>query len=669
MIEEKVYTPKPVLKPVQFGPNPLTQVISAENHARLMQHLIGLCAQWEHERRRRIAQMEQTEIDLLGLVLAQGPDCARKKSRKKGEGAAVPDAIYPFGYLALQEFATQIAATVFPAEAPYAVAAAPSFRQQGQALVQAFRHQGLQFDHRNNIHATLFDMIALDLGAAEFSWSRISAMGQPTAPTGGAATAPAYAEGMKIRARNPYNVCWDMSLDPERVPLEGEFIAFYDRVSTFSLRRHNNLNNWLSPDNMRLLTGRTKEAGHFMEDQRTPPWADAMDNAGCTADNLFYHKPSIAAHRDAIVAEHGSNRSRSENMSGIFSGAIAPHQQRLDHTVHEITMYVRLRGSEYGLSKDKNDTYKVWKVVILGHGILASAEEVQAEVDRIPAVVATMNYNKDRGRSFSLGEHAAQLGLYISSLLNLHKRSMRKGLNGGLTVFNPNVFNLKDVDDISDGKVAAKMNTHDDDIRRHIAQFTDMPDTKRNLADAEAIMGMLSRFLPANAQPAMMGLDRATQYQAQAVMLTSLQQTLWYASLIDGQLMVPARFFMHHWNVLNVDSLTYFDETKKQLLKLEDVKAIEFALVSSQPLMGHDRLRTEVVLRDLMNIMLQSGGVLSPVSETLLRHYLPVASINLSMEDFDAAIQKQQEQLAAQQNAENTPGSGAALPTTQPTGV
>jgi len=178
----------------------------------------------------------------------------------------------------------------------------------------------------------------------------------------------------------------------------------------------------------------------------------------------------------------------------------------------------------------------------------------------------------------------------------------------------------------------------------------------------------MSALLPANAQPAMMGLDRATQYQAQAVMATSMQQTLWYASLLDGQLLVPARFQLHYWTLMKVPQLEFFDETTKSLIRMEptEIRQAEFALVSSQPLMGIDRLRQEIITRDLVNILFQAGDQINPVTAQFLRYYVQVGGATLDMTQFEEALQKAVENNQARVAAETAAAGPQGIPPDNP---
>jgi hypothetical protein len=112
---------------------------------------------------------------------------------------------------------------------------------------------------------------------------------------------------------------------------------------------------------------------------------------------------------------------------------------------------------------------------------------------------------------------------------------------------------------------------------------------------------------------------------------------------------------MHRFNLLNNADLTYLDENKSQLMKLaaSELENTEFELVQSQPLMGIDRLRIENILRDMLNILFQSGGQLPPAAAMLMKHYIQVAGITINLDEYMEAAAKEEQAFQARQEAEN----------------
>ena len=649
-----------VAQNVQYGPDPLADRLTPDEHTSLVRHLMRMLHRGEHERQKRRAHMIAVETDLLGIVEPTGTDCERKEKREDGEDVSVPDAIYPFGYFQLQSFASEIAAVVMPMERPYSVATSAETQDLANQLAKAFRAQGVMFDHRNNVHAAIFDMISLDLGGLSFSWDTLSAGGPVQGPQGQPIKGPNDKSGLKARQIDPYNVTWDTSVDLPDLATDGEFVAEYDIISPFEVQRRHNRKHFLN--------------GKYVDDLRKSAEPEDVYSErfhGFTGiggkldrmDNWFYFQPEIARTRQEVIDRWGTNRAGTQtSFSGLFSTGFtdARHNADVAHSVHITRMFVRLQPSRWGLGPRLGkraaaaQPYELWEIHLYGPGYIGYAAAVDFQMDRFPIQLSTMNFRRKFGRSWKPGESAAQLGLFASTIMNMHKRSMRKGLEGGLTIFNPDVVNLNDIPETSGGRVPGNMNRHDDDIRRHVLQLNDLPDTKNSMQHAQAVQQLMREMFPSNAQPMMAGLDRATTYQAQSITATGQISLLLYAGLVDGGLMVPMRLFMHRMNLVKANDLTYMDERKQQLITIaaEDMAKAEFELVQSQPLIGVDQMRNENVMRDVLNILFQSGGQLPPVAAMLLKHYLETSSLNVDLDEYMEAAQQQQEATMRQQQAE-----------------
>lgn len=652
-VDEKMY----------YGPNE-SDFLTPDQHKALATHLTSLIISAEAARSERNRAMEVDEMDLLGMVEPQGSDCERRRNRDEGKSAGVPDAIYPFGWLELQKFTSEILAMVMPIEAPYAVAASASKQSQVNALTKVFRHQAVQFDHRNNFHAALFDMVALDCGGLRYSWDSLSGSAYSQSIAGTTNADPSDVSGVFVKAVNPYNVSWDPTVEPPDVPHRAQFFAEFDLISPFELERTAGSTCFLSEKQLEALQNHCNL--HWLA-------ASHKNNTAVYSEtflhNWFYYRPATSAARSEILAAYGSDRraGSQSNFSGLFTGVYSVPEGMRQY-LHRTVIYVRLKPSRWGLGPKltkearKQERFQVWEIHLIANGLISFAQPACFQIDRIPACIGTMNYRRDFGRSFRFGDHAAQLGLLASTIMNMHKRAMRKGLEGGLTLYNPKVFDLSEIDESGTGRVAARAFSFDDDIRRHVMQLNDLPDYKNTMNDVNGIVQLMKDFFPASSQPALAGLDRATQYQAQAVTMTGARSMLFYAALADGQLGAPTRFAVSHLNLLNAKELSYVDEGTFELVRMsaDEIKQTEFEIVQSQPLMGIDRLRAGNVLRDVTNILFQSGGQLPPLANFMLRHFMQIEGIPISMEEYERMAQEQMMMAQAQAEAEAGGMDGAA---------
>ena len=654
------FTPIPVNVDVKFGPG-AGDVLKPPMHEKLLQHLYALLHRDAASRAERIAHMMAVEYDLLGIVEPEGSDCDREDKRSEGKSVSIPDHIYPFGFVTLQKFTSELMSVLMPTEMPYSVVTGPEAQGTANALSKAFRHQSVMFDHRNNLAACVFDAVTLDLCGGFFRWTKQADAKVETSLLGTQKASPTETAGVRVEHIDPYNLSYDSSMPPSKIEQEGEFIAQFKSVTPFQLRRDR-------------VAGRNHAKTDMLNaiiDQSTV--ADFSTNLYEHAHGTglwYYFEPKIAKGRHRAHQLYGSQTNKGQTgFAGLFEYGMANNwQTRENNAIHQVVMMVRIDPYLYGLVKGpvpaEPRPFQIWEIHITYPGIITYAQPAQGRADRLPGFVASMNFDRKFGRSFKFGEHAAHLGLLASTILNLHKRGMRKALEGGVVIYNPEVIPLEKLDEMSGGRLPSRMMRYDDDIRRHIFQLNDIPDSAGSINDALGLSGLLDSLFPTNSQPAMAGLDRATQYQAQAVLMTGLRSLVYYATTLDGQIFVPTRFHMQHLNLLNAGDMSYIDEAKKQAIQLTaaDLQKSQFVLVQSELMIGVDRLRATTELRDMINVMFQSGGQLPPLAALYMKHYMQMSGLAIDPDEYEAALQKQLERDAAIQAAEAQAAGAAAGP-------
>lgn len=658
---------------IKIGPE-ADDTLTAIQHRSLSRHLLRLCAMSEQRRQDHVGHMIATELDLLGVVTSTATDCERAKKREDGEDVSVPDAIYPFGFLELQKFAAEVMAIAMPVEAPYAVVTDAKGQERANALVQIFRGQAAQFDHRNNIHAAVFDGLALQLGGVAFEQKvKRHTSSQPVSGKAEVVGAEDF-KGLNIRHLDPYNITYDHSVRLTELASEGEFFAEFDVCTAYHVKRDRNKTHYMDPKTVKRLEQITQaKDGDGTWDAYEQDTYEGHNGMLPYNANFYYIEPRVAKTREEVLQNYGKTTGGHQtNFDDLFSGqnnatgyAESPRQ-----FLQKIKMYARIVPHEWGLGpalnkKDKAEAgVEMWEFDIYGPGYIGRARKATGAFDAFPIALFNMNFDKKLGRSIKFGEHAAQMGLLSSTLMNMHKRALRKGLEGGVTIYNSDVVDFSQLSEMSGGRIPAKMQRFDDDIRKAVMQLSDTPDTQHTPQHAQVIIDMLASSFPANSAPQMAGLDRATSYQAQAVTMTSQRSLIYYAGLADAGIMGPVRNNLMTSVLNNPQDITYVDDKKAQLVQVsaQDLGNTIFMLVQSQPLMGIDRLRTETIMRDLINVTLQSGGQLSPVAAQMMRHYSQVAGIVFDTGEYEEAVAKEEQAFAAEQErlANEAEGGGGA---------
>jgi hypothetical protein len=670
--------PPEVLQPIRFGPAQ-GQVLSPQEHSALVKHLFNMVARSEHELQQRRAHMQATELDLLGVVVPTGNDVDRAQKRSEGASVSIPDAIYPFGWFVLQQFCSELASVVMPVENPYAVVADASKQAFANKMAKAFRHQGVMFDHRNNVHAALFDMIALNCGVLEMRWESISRAGVSNSMATTGMVVPGSVSGLKIRHLDPYNVFWDNTVPLPEVAEQGEYFGVFETVSPYMLRRMADKGrNFLHP---RLLKEFADRVARKETQTHGPAAQHGYEINGwlrCDSENSLlwpHYHPKIASARSTAHRLWGSRQYVETSFTGLFSRLDEPagdyNNISVQDRVHLTRMYVRLKSSEWGLAPKitnaaarAEEPFTLWEIHLAGPGVISYAAPVRAQLDRMPIAIGDMNFDRGFDRGFQHGTQAAQLGLLASTIMNMHKRAMRKGIEGGLTIYDSETIPLDRVDDMTGGKLPVSQLKSGERLSDRVLQLSDVPDTQNNMRDAVQINDFMRGLFPTNSQPAMAGLDRATTYQAQAVLMTGQRALMFYAAVADGMLMVPVRYHLQFETIQNRPTMDYIDEQTNALLEVAatEIGETRFLLTQSQPLIGIDRLRATTELRDLINLTLQSGGQLPPIAQFYMKHYMEMSAFPIDMAEYEKVLAEQMayEQAQAAQAAAGPPSAGAA---------
>lgn len=625
--------------------------LTPENHTKLVSHCYNLMNAASDQRSKRINTMRSIEADLLGVSDPIGSDCDRAQQRAEGRGAATPDRIYPFGYLKLQGYAAELAAIVMPYEAPYATVTKQGDQDKSDAITKALRYSAAVFDHRNHVHSCIFDALALDLFAARITWD-VHGHSQSTNGIGKGA-AIMKIEGAAIQHLDPYNISFDTSIPLDQVAENGEFFAEYYLTSKFQLKRMRaNGEIFLSKEEMDMITPMNYISGHQELGSQT---------------NLpgYYYDAVINEGRKYAAKTGGEVQTDFREMFGGYAAPITGDY--VPKGIQTTKMLVRLEPREFGLdNKISGSNMQIYEITIAGNGMIVRAEPQPDNGGRFNVVLGSMSFDREFGRHMIHGDTVADLSALASSILNTFKRSRRQSLEGGVTIYNPNVVPLHKLDDMMGGRLATEQMRFDADLRKHVMQLSSPPDTKNDVNDTQALLALLDTMLPSNSQPELAGLDRATEFQAQAVAMTGDRKQMFHASILDGQLMTPIRWQLQLLVMQNATEMIYVDEKTKQAVSLaaSDIQGTQFMLTQPSTLVGVDRLRITNLLNSVVNMTLQAGDQMSPLTMVLLKHLIDISGITIDLADYqeaaDAMMQAQQQQqqadLAAQAAQAGQPG-------------
>ena len=195
---------------------------------------------------------------------------------------------------------------------------------------------------------------------------------------------------------------------------------------------------------------------------------------------------------------------------------------------------------------------------------------------------------------------------FASFQLNIHQRAARKALYG-LTIYDAQIIPLGEADDLQGGQIAAKPTGQDRDLRKSILFHNDTPDTSKTMDDIARADAIAQKLLPTDMQNQVASLERATQYQAAAVVQGSNRRNHKNSKLVNSQCMMTLRAMLMA-NVFQFqESVILLDDNGKEIeinpSQFRETK-IEFAI--SDGLKGTDRLLVVESIKEILRFLLQS---------------------------------------------------------------
>lgn len=615
--------------------------ISGKNHHNLTQHITYLMQRAEVARRERASYFFRVEKDLYAESEPTGSDCARDKQRQEGEGTAVPDSIFPVGMRKLHDFAAEVTSIVFPIEAPYRVAVANGSGQaKAEGITKALRFQAQQFHHRSNVTAAIRDGVSLNFAGLEMNWTEKSY-------SFGDISRKEKVGGAEIKHLDPYNIGYDPSLNLVEAVQEGSIVYHIDMVSGENLLRQ-------------------RSAGKvFFRDehlQHTSSFSPVLEDNMCIGRSYRYFMPKIREHLFKLDGNKGAT-DFGQIFGGVgqwnVTGSIHP---RYHH--HEVTtVYIRLVPFDWGLGPGKE--YQLWKIKLLNSGFIIRAQEIGDGDAVVPMSLGSFDFDQPLDRGTSMGESVANMNMYISTMLNLHKRALRNHVSGGWLFYDPAVFDLNDPNK-QHGRIPSKQQMHNDrDISRFVRQVSSQTDTRDTLGQVDKMTAIMDSYVPQGARTDLAGLDRATSYHAMAVAATAPVAVLHSATIIDDQLVAPCRHGVRQLNMEYGEELTYLDDKTQEILKLtkQEMAETQFMMTASAALTGIDKMRISILMRDAINLTAQMGDQIPAASLPLLKQWLTLEGSGFDfdsyMEEVNALAQQAQErQIQLQQAANAQPPEG-----------
>lgn len=563
------------IKPVKgFGPqHPFN---NPDNHQKLLMHIkqrLDLSRQTRDELNIRLRNIDQ---DLAGFVRYSDDDKKRVIENRKGKSQKPVDVSLPLAMAKIDDLLTYMLEIFFPSsEGMFGAQSSVQNQSIANAFATELNTQGKQRGFYHKFARFILDALKYNISAIAVEWVE--------------------EKGFKITN----NATKQLDIKKDEVVYEGNDLEnidiynfFYD-PTVIHLSEISTKGEWAAHSKMltRFHVQKLSLAGilHGVEN-----WiATATPQTG----SLYY------AERPVVRFDYNANTG-SVDWIKFAAGDL---YTTIGWGVELVWMYVWINPKQFGLSEDNE--LQIWRLGMANAQWICHAEQMPNAHNQLPVLVTVPLEDNLGLQRKSSAELLTDLNRFASFLMNAHQQAVRKKLFG-LTIYDPNAIDMKDLGDDTSGRVPLQPQAWGKDIRTLIQQFKDAPETTETVNDIKGLIDLLEYILPTNQQKQVADLDRATTYQAAATVQGANRRSLKTAKIIDDQAVVKMRMMMM-WNTLQFkESIKGPDPQNPQGPQIDlptaSFRDLGLEYDTGEGIQGIDRIMMVHLLHDVINAMLQS---------------------------------------------------------------
>ncbi len=563
---------------------------NVENQNKLIKHIRDRL-ELGNEVRRPYAQFMRTiDRQLAGYIELDNEDRKRQRENNKGKSQKPVDVNLQLTLTQMEDMETFMM-EVFNSPGGFFQAYAGGQQQEAvAALVLLMNKTAEKFQYFRHCLRFVKDSLKYNIAAMLIEWRTTTGTKIGNDPGGTLQLSPGETmwEGNYIEALDMYNVLWDPNVAPVDVPEKGEWFATIKLMSIFAVNK-------------------------MASQQLLFNCKDILDKSYASTNELMFYEYSAATRMDSYGTT-GNNI----NWFQIMGPAVfMSHGTRSVETCH---FYGWLNPKEFGLSQD--DAYQIWRITIADNRYVVDTERLINAHESLPVVFTMPNEDGLGLQQKSYAERLMPYQTFASFLFNVHQRATRKSLYG-TTVYDPSIVRL---DNTSDTDVAMKIPVepagYGKDVKLAFTTSYEAPKTEGLMNDIQGIIKLMDFVLPTNTQNKVADLDRATQYQAAAVVQGTNKRQHTTAKLIDDQALKGMRrkivynILQYQPNIQLKDANNNDVDVKPNLLREIDV---DFFI--SDGLKGIDRLLAQQMIERLLNMIIQNKDAIQEIDVVALMNY------------------------------------------------
>lgn len=634
-----------------------TSRLTDNQHTELLEYLLARVRAGYAFRDRYEHRWTRIDREINSYMKNAQEDSERDRKNQKGEGVSPLQHKTDLLFGHLNESLTYISGVLAPDLDMYEAISHEEKMAAAQSFTAKMNKDAQVFDHYSQLLLAVLDALRYNFAPLYTCWEQRFGTTIQNSPAGAAGVATEEPEikdgiiwtGNSIKALDPYNFSFDYSVPPSRLFADGEFCAWTEELTSFRLRQMF-----------------AKEQAFGMEDLAKTNYLQAPGNM-----TEFFKSNE----RDILSPHLLGGTGGSESWVKIFANGANMTVPGQDHmaAAHAITtLYIHIPGRNFGLATaTERDQYRIWKFRILNQQVIIYAEEIKNAHGYLPVSIGHSLLDRTL-EAMTFAERLNHIQQQESFDINAHIMETRRSVNGGLVFYDSNKIPALagDNQDLTGGgRIPVELQGDQDDIRRHI-YVADIQPSIRDLANQLGVYDQRAqRTLPSAQANQVAGLDRATQFQAAAVVQSAARSNLIIARRFDQTCFVPCRH-MQHRNLLAFGEQQEIIGQDGKLTQTNPSEwrgaNLEFATASG--LRGLDRLAYTLNMRELLAMVTQSQQAAQQFDIVKLMNY--VSQLFGDYTDFNQfriqspldALTPEEKQVAFQLFQQATSGQGPETP-------
>ncbi len=636
-------------KKLQIGTD---TVVTVKQHEFLIEHLVDLLDESLASRTLLLSKVQKVDRLIEGFIKLSKEEQKLHRANASGEAPKPVSMVLNLIASKIEEMTTFIVSVLAPDEGIYSAIAEPDKQEIAKALSTLMNHHDEVFDHYSAIVRLVLDALLYNFAAVIVEWEEIKGTKISETPNAIGAQVEKNAvleAGNCLVCPDVNNLFLDSAVPLDRMAEDGEFYATVSQQSKFALERQNEKGQIFLRDIDLTTEGETV---YFSE-----PF------------NLRESAPSEGGLDFVSVLSAGRRESSTKNQHEIVKFKIW-----LDDNEFKLDASNVLKRSK------KKQNYQLWDLWLLNSKQVIKASKAKTAFDKLPIAISVPSLERSHCGSKSMAEQMESLQNFASFQLNLAIRSARKKLSGGITLINSRVLpGISKGQPLEDGTYLVDNVDPDFDIRKALAQFSDVPENNDSAGNIQFTQNLMDTMFPTNSSNQIADLQRATQYQAATLSQGFNKRNLKMAKIIERQALSFCRTLQLFNIYENQDKMELTDKTG-QLVEVDPSQLREAKLTFSihAGLKGLDKTALIMHLKEILQSLLQSKDAMSRIDVVEFMNYTTsllgdVVNLNdfkyksqmdaLSPEMKAAAFELLQQKLAEQEGGQ---GQAANQPQQQP---